>query len=182
MGANEKDRIKKLKSKNKAVKRAAFEELYSEFADRILNYAYRYLNNRSAAEDIVQDVFVKINELLADNYKISSIGGLLFSIANHMCLNLLKKAKLETVDYEQYRERLGEFDQETDSTDIVVNEALFRLGEEERQIIIYKYFCGFSFKQIAEYMGLTQENVNVKAFRARKKLASVLTPNIFQNR
>ena len=56
----------------------------------------------------------------------------------------------------------------------VINEAILRLNEEERIILTLFYFEELSIKEISKVVNLSEDNIKVKLFRSRKKLASIL--------
>jgi RNA polymerase sigma factor (sigma-70 family) len=181
MGVNDNDTIKRLKSKNRATKRKAFEEVYSLYADKLATFCAGYTGDSDAALDIVQDVLVKFNELLESDYEMTSIRGLLFVIAKNFCLNQCRETKRTMVDFEPYSETIpAEQKEEEVIPKDDIDSALLSLPNDEREIIILKYFCGYTYKQIAEMLGDSSHNVNIKSYRARKKLSSILAPNILE--
>jgi RNA polymerase sigma-70 factor (ECF subfamily) len=181
MGVNDNDTIKRLKSKNRATKRKAFEEVYSLYADKLATFCAGYTGDSDAALDIVQDVLVKFNELLESDYQMTSIKGLLFVIAKNFCLNQCRDNNRTMVDFESYSETIPaeEKDKEIFPKDDI-DSALLSLPDDEREIIILKYFCGYTYREIAELLDDSPQNVNIKSFRARKKLSSILAPNILE--
>jgi RNA polymerase sigma-70 factor (ECF subfamily) len=56
----------------------------------------------------------------------------------------------------------------------IINKALYKLKEEDRVLLTLFYFEEISIKEISKIMDLTDDNVKVKLFRSRKKLANIL--------
>jgi len=56
----------------------------------------------------------------------------------------------------------------------VINKALLKLPGEERVILTLFYFEDLSIKEISKVVNLSEDNIKVKLFRSRKKLASIL--------
>ena len=71
----------------------AFGELVSLYENKILNYCYRMLGNRTDAEDATQEVFVKLYRFLGSFTGQSAFSTWLYKIASNVCLDFLRKSK-----------------------------------------------------------------------------------------
>lgn len=149
------------------------EEIYvqvvEKFSDMIFRIAYQNLFNISDAEDVVQDVFVKLleqkNKCFNDYEHLKSW---LIRVTINKCLDYKKSffrkntVPLENFDIPYEREELG------------VMEGLRRLPEDYRNILYLFYYEGYTIKEIAEILGKKQNTVNSKLTRGRKKLRKIL--------
>ena len=76
----------------------AFQEMFVVFQDQLKSYLYRLMANRSEAEDIVHDTFIRTYEKLYTFDQRSSLKTWVFQIATNLAYNLLKKRKRWSVD------------------------------------------------------------------------------------
>ena len=160
----------------------AFTQLVNRYKDLVFTLALRMLKNREEAEEVSQDTFIKTYKSL-DKFKgDSKFSTWIYKVAYNSCLDRIKKNKKYLNDVE-----INEFTEHQVKT---VDNAFNALVEEERNQLIQDclhllpsedsflltlyYFEEQSLEDIATIVGLTANNVKVKIFRSRKKLASIL--------
>lgn len=151
----------------------AFRELYSGMSASIFSYALSIVRNRQLAEDVMQDVFVKI-KLNADKYKDGkSPNGWVFKLTQNTAYDALKKQHHEVpVDISQ--EEIPDCDNESMENRLILKSALENLTKTERQIVMLYLAVGISQKEIAGILGLPVTAVNWKYRVGIKKLAFLL--------
>ena len=146
------------------------EELYSKCHKMVYGIAFSILKNKEDAEDIMQIVFTKIQEL--DKIKLPDDKEMtwLYTITKNETLNYLKKKKgelsLDTI-YE-IENKNDEIDKKIDS--IEFNRLISKLNKKEQEIISLKIISDFSFQEISE---LLNEPVGTVKWRYYKSLRSI---------
>lgn len=163
-----------LKCKNED--RKAQQEIYELFSAKMLGIIYRYVPDYDTANEVLQLTFIKmfkhIETYSGDNFK-----GWLSKIAINTSLNVLKQNK----KYEQMHD-INDVDSNEklivsasaldNSADIL--RIISALPTEERTLFNLRAVDGYSFKEIAEMLDISEANSRVKYHRVRTKLAGVV--------
>ena len=145
-----------------------YNEIVENYSDMIFRIAYQYLFNKYDAEDIVQEVFVKLltkRVIFKDEEHIKSW---LIRVTINQCLDYKKSlTKKSTVPIENmeipFEQKEGE-----------ILEELQLLKEDERNILYLYYYEGYKIKEIAKILKQKQNTINSKLTRARKKLKEIM--------
>ena len=160
----------------------AFAFLVEKYQRMVYTLVIRILKNTEEAEEISQDVFVKVFQKLESFKGDSKFSTWLYRIAYFASLDELKK-KRRTVSIEDI--------EQIPSTDLgmvkdalsyihdkqrkeIISDAIKKLKEDEQVILTLYYFEDQSLKEISKVVNLTIDNIKVKLFRSRKKLFSLL--------
>ncbi len=153
-------------------------ELYRRYQPKILGYCFAIIKNKDTAEDLTQDIFIKITENLHKLNTPSTFSAWCFRIARNHCINFYKKQsktkaeKLEEtleladeiVDIEEFINR----EQQFDLIEVLINE----LDEDEKMILQLKYLEKASIKDIQKsFPELSESAVKMRLTRVRQKLA-----------
>jgi RNA polymerase sigma factor (sigma-70 family) len=161
---------------------SAIEELVNRYKDRIYTSIYYLVKDKYLAEDIFQDVFIKvIDTIKGDRY--SEEGKFLpwvLRIAHNMCVDHFRKVKrtptIKTSDDRDIFEVLN-FREESAEQKVVqrqshdrVRKMLDMLPEEQKEVIILRHYADLSFKEIAE---LTRCSINTALGRMRYGLLNL---------
>ena len=160
----------------------AFTRLVERYKDLVFTLALRMLKNREEAEEVSQDTFIKVYRSLHKFKGDSKFSTWIYKVAYNSCLDQIKKNKKHQNNVE-----INEFTQHQIKT---IDNAFDTLVEEERRQLIQDclhllpsedsflltlyYFEEQSLDEIANIVSLTANNVKVKLFRSRKKLATIL--------
>jgi len=142
------------------------------YSDGVYRFILKSIRDEDKAKDIVQDSFEKlwINYESVDYQKVKSY---LFSTAYHTMIDLIRRDKRK-VDYERVDTRkLHHTEQYTDIQEIL-HEAIEKLPEIQRSVILLRDYEGYSYKEIAELTELNESQVKVYIFRARVFLKTYL--------
>ncbi|WP_373217867.1 RNA polymerase sigma factor [Ruminococcus sp. 5_1_39BFAA] len=148
---------------------------YQRYSREIYLYLYSLCKNREAAEDMMQEVFLKA--LLSWNDENGNLRAWLYKVARNICMNHLKKAGRETGMGEK---EIRDTDLSPDEKYIMDEEkrtlyqGMLTLPVRQREILELFYFSEMSMKEIAVFLRLSPENVRVLAFRAKKALKSYM--------
>jgi len=158
---------------------AAFEELYKRYQPRLAGFCFRLLLDSTAAEDVVQSVFVKALESIHTLRNPESFYSWLFTLARNEVYGTLRaKRSNGTVELsEEVWDEETPFDSAVRGETVeIVRECLDHLKVEYREVLILRQFEGLSYNQIAEITGNTTSSVESRLFKARKALIRQLKP------
>lgn len=147
--------------------------LYEETGAGVYSFALSMLKNREDAEDVLQDVYLSVHNS-AHLYKpMGRPMEWLMTVTRNQCLSKLRERNRtsplggeETVDYFD----AGEHDER-----IALNEALGRLSDEERRIVVLHSAAGLKHREIAAVLDIPPSTVRSKYNRALKKLRNLLS-------
>ncbi|MDP4178106.1 MAG: sigma-70 family RNA polymerase sigma factor [Bacillota bacterium] len=155
----------------------SFEYLVTFYEKKIYCFIYNIVHNRSIAEDLTQDVFVKIYENI---YKYNSeypIEPWMFKICYNLTLNYLKKNKLEAIKLQNYVEPGDKFEEyitKCETREIILKE-IRSFKPDIRAILQLRIIEDFSFEQIAEILNKSTASIKLKFYRSRKVLIKNLS-------
>ena len=165
--------------------REAFAELVRKYQSRVLTLATRILDNRSEAEDVAQDIFVKIFQSLHDFRGASRFSTWLYRIAVNHCLNHIRRRTrqqqtmvvTEPEDWNQ-ESPLSNPHKTLEQKErwALVQAKLQSLSPEHRTIILLRDFEGLSYEEIADVLQLESGTVKSRLHRARMELKALLEP------
>lgn len=149
-------------------KEQQYNEIVEKYFDMIFRIAYQYLFNNYDAEDIVQEVLVKLltkKVIFKDEEHVKSW---LIRVTINQCLDYKKTlAKRSVVPIENME---IPFEQKEEG----ILEELQLLKEDERNILYLYYYEGYKIKEIAKILKQKQNTINSKLTRARKKLKEIM--------
>ena len=158
-------------------------ELYRTYADEIALYLYSLCKDRSVAEDLLQEVFLKAMLSLPSDH--TNFRAWLYRVARNLCYNEMRNRKrevpAESVDVESTRceaqRGIGCGTPQTPLEQLLerekmnlLYEAILELPPVPSSVIVMQYFGELSQKEIAEVLGISPGNVRVIACRAREQL------------
>lgn len=159
----------------------AFGLLYAKYFSKLYGFSLKLTGSRTDAEEIVQDVFVKIWEMRAELDPERSFSSLLFTIGKHKIYNHARKRVYD----ESYREYLRCFSSPSErSTEQIVyfNEAkvffeasLSKMPEKRREIFIMSRQEGLSNREIAQKLNTSISNVENHINKALRTLRRQMT-------
>jgi RNA polymerase sigma-70 factor, ECF subfamily len=145
--------------------------IYDNHSERLLNQGYRILLSREQAEDMVQDLFIRLPGIIADFRRECSLSTWLFRVAHNMCLNRLQQAKnhfkLEVENLEEItpRNSMASFE----VTDFL-DKALAILDAETRSLLWLKEGEGVPLKELSLIFKLPEGTLKSKLSRARERV------------
>jgi RNA polymerase sigma-70 factor (ECF subfamily) len=142
--------------------------------DRLFRFAKRIINNLPEAEDIVQEVFIRLWKKRDHLIEYRSVEALAMIITKNLCYDYLKSKKRLTDELTNLNDRGAEFavELQTEFTDShnLIKELINRLPYKQRMIIQLRDIEGFEFEEIAEITGTNSNAIRVNLSRARKTI------------
>jgi RNA polymerase sigma-70 factor (ECF subfamily) len=163
----------------------AFEKLFHKYKIRIFNFIYRMIGDRMIAEDILQEVFLKVIKWLPRYHKEGKFSGWLFSIANSITLDYIKKRK-RIVPIQEV-ERIPDLalsprhQIEEDEKIELIEKAVKNLPLKQRQIFLLRQHTDLKFKEIAEMLGCPLNTVLARMHNAILNLRRTLVKSNIKN-
>ena len=170
----------KLVEKSLAGAETAFELLVQRYYKRIISIIYQIIGNIQDAEDIAQEVFIKVYRNLNSFNRKAEFSTWLYRIAVNTTYNCLKKQKRHLpLDYIQRSDVLKKDSREeleSKERQDLIRKAIERLPFKFRSTIVLKEIEGLSYKDIAKTLGCRIGTVESRLFRAREMLKKILFP------
>ncbi len=145
--------------------------IYDNYSEKLLNVGYRVLLSREQARDMVQDLFVRLPEVIVDFRGESGLGTWLFRVAYNMCLKQLQQSKnrnrLEMENIEMLSPK--SLDVDYPENDFLAK-ALAILDAESRSILWLKDGEGVSLEELSQIFKMPEGTVKSRLSRAREKI------------
>ena len=165
---------------------ADFRKIYDATMQMLFKVSFRIVNDEEAAEDIVHDSLIKANEKALVFPSLNDVKYWLIRVVKNASLNYLKRKERERKAYEKV---LYEDHRKSDSgeTDLLkkesmceAREALEKLPENLREVLMLREYGDLNYKEIGKILGITEGNVKVRIFRAREQLVKLIgEENVF---
>jgi len=159
----------------------AFRELVSAHRDRVYNITYRMLGNRAEAEEVAQEVFLKLISRVDQYDGRASVASWLFAIAANASRDRLRRSgRRPTVPLDAVAEAPGS-DVAADDALVererrnLVRKALAELSEDQREALILARYHGLAYAEIAQALSISEGAVKTRIFRAMEKLKDVFS-------
>lgn len=154
----------------------AFERLFKEFYPSLCAVAVRFILDHNAAEDIVQEVFIKLWNKRDEYQEIPSLKTFLYVVVKNQCFNYIRDKK-QTVDYTcpevLNREELFKDSVIEEETYRIVDDAVNALPVQSARIIKMS-MDGKQNKEIAEILGVSVNTVKTLKYNALSTLRRTL--------
>lgn len=161
---------------------------YNRYKTKVYNFTLRMVNNNDIADDIVQEVFIRLFENYPKIQNKSSIIFWIFKTTRNLVYSYYRdKQKLESIISIDNEE--GEFMEIDSNEDLLSNYELKELKQmiqialdsipvDQKEIYILKEYGELSYKEIAELLNIDEELVKGRLFKARQKLIRILSKKL----
>ncbi len=157
-----------------------FEVLYNRYSSLIYNKCFSFVNNQPEAQDLTQDIFLKLFIKLSTYTNKSKFSTWLYSFTYNYCINYITRNPVKKYEFcfPEYFE-IGNYysddlnsSENTEALEKQLNKALNALPENDRYILILKYKNDMSINKIQSVLGLGNSAVKMRIKRAKEKLAA----------
>jgi RNA polymerase sigma-70 factor (ECF subfamily) len=170
--------------------RPAFEALMHKYYPLVLNFIYRFLANIETAEDLTQEVFIRVYKSGSHYKPKSKFRTWLYTIAKNISLNELRKNKnfiisLDepvTFDSDGLKRQSADQNQSNPDKDMIrkekatlIRQAINDLPDNQRMAVILGRFDDFSYAEIAATLGVSEKAVKSLLSRAKENLKRKLS-------
>lgn len=149
-----------------------YNECVTTYADNVYRFILKNLRHEEDARDVVQTAFEKMwrNREEVDARKSKSY---LFTVAYHQMIDHIRKVKRIQLR-EEFSDESRVESRPVSNLKQVLDEALGRLSETQRSLVLLKDYEGYSYEEIGQIMNLNPSQVKVYLHRARVQLKEYL--------
>jgi RNA polymerase sigma-70 factor (ECF subfamily) len=151
--------------------------LYELYAKAMFNAAYRILNNREEAEDMLQEAFTDCFRNISSFRSDSTFGAWLKAIVVNKCINRLRKRETDLVYVDDYRpvERAEEDAPVVSWPDpSLIARAVEKLPDGYRVVFSLYLLEGYDHSEISQIMNISESTSKTQYLRAKEKLKKIL--------
>ena len=145
-----------------------YNECVRAYADNVYRFILKNLRHEEDAQDIVQSAFEKM-WLHRDTIDYEKSKSYLFTVAYHQMIDHIRKNKRISLK-EEFSDEAKGISNVQGNTRRILEEALSRLSETQRSLVMLKDYEGYSYAEIGEITGLNESQVKVYLHRARLQL------------
>jgi RNA polymerase sigma-70 factor (ECF subfamily) len=172
----------------------AFSELVERYQTRLLNFIYRTIGDRDRAEDLVQEVFIRVYRHLHRFDRSKKFSTWAYTIASNLAKNELRNRSRNPLVLFQTMQGASEdedrplqFEDSTSRPDDMyrkrhlrelVEDTVAKLPEHHRQVFVLRELEGKSYEEIAEITDCNLGTVKSRLNRARTAFAAIIEPQI----
>jgi len=149
-----------------------FNTCVDQYADNLYRFVLKTVKDKDIAKDIVQDTYEKL-WLKVSDVESTNAKSYMFTTAYRTTIDFIRREKKKELWKDEYEETQSHNNQYKDLKQIL-NEAVDRLPEIQRSVVLLRDYEGYEYKEIGEITGLTESQVKVYIFRARQFLKNYL--------
>lgn len=156
-----------------------FSKLIEKYKDMAFNIAFQICRNKEDAEEVAQDSFVKVYKSLNDFKENSKFSTWLYTIVYRTAISKTRKKYVTTVDIEDHHCVISDTQEQIiklkhNEQKQYIEYALKYLNPEDRTIINLYYLESNSINEISKIIGMNDNNIKIRLYRARKQMYSKL--------
>jgi len=172
----------------------AFQELVERYQTRLLNFVYRTIGDRERAEDLVQEVFIRVYRHLHRFDRSKKFSTWIYTIASNLAKNELRnRSRNPLVLFQAIRKTWQEEDRPVQFADPfsrpddlyrkrhlreLVENSVSQLPEHHRQVFVLRELEGKSYEEIADITSCNLGTVKSRLNRARHSFATIIQPHL----
>ncbi len=135
------------------------------YSDNIYRFILKNIKDIDKAKDIVQDTYEKL-WLNVKNVSYEKVRSYLFTVAYHTMIDLLRREKKQG-DFNLIKQDNYSSNKQYSDLNEILHEALGRLPDAQRSVIMLRDYEGYSYDEIAQITGLNEPQVKVYIYRGR---------------
>jgi len=171
----------------------AFETLMTKYFPRLLNFIYKFVHDKELAEDLTQDVFIKVYKSANKYSPGAKFQTWIYTIAKNVALNELRRHKNKMVSIDEnldskeghYQRQIPDQNAVQPDADVlqqerkrIVKAAIEGLPESQRLAVILQRYEGLSYEDIAQSLETSVKAVKSLLNRAKENLKNKLSEHI----
>jgi RNA polymerase sigma-70 factor (ECF subfamily) len=165
------------------MKSSEFKLLVMPYSSRLYRMAFRLMGNREEAEDMVQEVYVKLWGMRDELPNYNSIEALAIRITRNLCLDQLRRRKVnqDAMKAERLKEESHSVspaqDLEKKEEAEMIHTLIAALPEPQRSLVHLRHLEGKEYEEISEMVNMNVNAIRVSISRARKQMREMLEKN-----
>lgn len=157
----------------------AFREIFDIYSGKVYAYALKLIRDERMAEEIVQDIFLKIWLARRKLRFIDHFSSYLYTITRNHTFNILKRQALEARAKADLEREMASMHSETEDPrqleyEHLLNQAINSLPPQQRLVYSMCHREGFRYEEVAEQLNISQVTVKTHMQRALRKIKSHL--------
>ena len=162
------------------MKSSEFKLLVLPYSSRLYRMAFRLMSNREEAEDIVQEVYVKLWGMRNQLNSYNSVEALAVRITRNLCLDNLRRRKVNqnAMKAEQMKEEMHSVSPaeqlEKKEEAEMIHTLIAALPEPQRSLVHLRHLEGKEYEEISEMVNMNVNAIRVSISRARKQMREML--------
>jgi len=160
---------------------------YDKYASDILRHIYFRVGSREVAEDLTQETFFKTWDSVSNNKtEINNFKTFLYRVASNLIIDYYRKKNRATVSIDEINPEIASIEPEQEKeVDRKMNKKFLErcfldLGDESRQIVIYRFVNDLNLNEISEITGRSKNSVSVTLHRSLNFLKKEINENYVQ--
>jgi len=160
---------------------SAFDELMGRYKRSVVNFIFRMLGNAEDADDVAQEVFVRVHRKLDTYRPETKFSTWLFALARNASIDHLRwraRHPTESIEPESPLPAVTGTAEEVEAHEIgrLIAVAVAKLPEEQRTALVLAEYQGMSYAEIAAVMRCSEKSVESRVYRAKQTLRRGLRP------
>jgi RNA polymerase sigma-70 factor (ECF subfamily) len=147
---------------------AQYNQCVEAHADGVFRFILKNMKDEDEARDVVQEAYTRMWEK-SRNINHEKAKSYIFSAAYHTMIDRIRKNKKMSVG-EEYIAHSGSHEGGYSDLSEILHQAVDTLPEKQRHVVMLRDYEGYSYEEIGEITSLTESQVKVYIYRARKAL------------
>ena len=162
-----------------------FNEIVKEYSERVYWHVRRFVNSHEDADDLVQDIFLKIWTALPSFRGEAQLYTWVYRIATNETLNWLRREKVRaalrftTVDAEMERRIDNDPFFDGDAADRALSKAVAKLPDKQRQVFILRYYDELPYEEMSAVLDTSVGALKASYHLAQEKVRAALGKDVF---
>ena len=162
-----------------------FNEIVKDYSERVYWHVRRFVNNHEDADDLVQEIFLKIWTALPSFRGEAQLFTWIWRIATNETLNWIRREKVRaalrftSIDAEMERRIDSDPFFDGDAADRALSKAVAKLPEKQRQVFILRYYDELPYEQMSEVLGTSVGALKASYHIAQEKVRAALGKDLF---
>ena len=158
----------------------SFQRVYKEVFPVLMRVAYHVTFNMDASEDICREAFIRFYNRGLIFPTIDEAKYWLIRVTKNLSINFVKRKGREQVAVDKIKKqplkimKNGEDELISQETTYLVREAIQKLPEKLRAVLVLKEYSDLNYKEIARVLNISESNVKVRVHRAKQQLEKLL--------
>lgn len=143
------------------------------YSDNVYRFIIKNLKNEELSKDVVQETFIKLWAKV-EEVSFEKVKSWLFTAAYRTMIDQIRKEKKYAADMEDVNPSVMSTTTSNPDLNDLLHEALDTLPEKQKTVVLLKDYEGYNYKEIGEMTNLSESQVKVYIYRARKALQAYL--------
>jgi RNA polymerase sigma-70 factor (ECF subfamily) len=146
--------------------------LFDRYHKRLFNFLAQMTRDRMAAEDLTQNVFLRMLKYRNSYRPGAKFQSWIFQMARNVFVDHYQESKSKSgiVRMENLPDKMDERNEDVEQQERVLQLSMNRLSDEQRELLVLTRFQHMKYEEVAEIMDTTVANIKVKVHRAINKL------------